>query len=83
MNDTQLPQLPPGDDTRGWRRHWRRGMYGSIQDWAGGSKNRVGHMLSECALYFDVVNDVGERLGFGITMVILVHYNGDTSTLQW
>jgi hypothetical protein len=23
---------------RGWRRHWRRGLYGAVQDWAEGSK---------------------------------------------
>jgi len=31
-NDKALP--PRGDEERGWRKHWRRGMIGSIQDWA-------------------------------------------------
>jgi hypothetical protein len=28
---------PRGDEVRGWRWHWRRGLVGSIQDWAEGS----------------------------------------------
>lgn len=46
---------PRGDETRGWRLHWRRGLYGALKDWAEGSKFRVGFMLSELVLHFGVV----------------------------
>jgi hypothetical protein len=55
-NDKALP--PRGDEERGWRKHWRRGMIGSIQDWAGGSQKSVVFMLAEMARYFGVQVEV-------------------------
>ena len=55
--------LPDGDETRGWRRHWRRGIYGAIVAWAAGSQGAVIFMLAECVLHFKVVEAVGKRLG--------------------
>jgi hypothetical protein len=54
--DKSLP--PRGDEDRGWRRHWRRGLIGSIQDWAEGRKHRVVFMLAELARYFGVQREV-------------------------
>ena len=54
--DKSLP--PRGDEERGWRRHWRRGLIGSIQDWAAGSRPRVVFMLAEMAHYFGVEAEV-------------------------
>ena len=54
--DTSLPQR--GDGARGWHRHWRRGLIGSIQDWAAGSRPRVVFMLAEMAHYFEVEREV-------------------------
>ena len=54
--DEALP--PRGDEGRGWRQHWRRGLIGSIQDWAAGSRPRVAFMLAELARYFDVQQEV-------------------------
>eukprot|EP00966_Prymnesium_polylepis_P198977 4611060-Prymnesium_polylepis.1 len=48
--DESLP--PRGDEERGWRKHWRRGLIGSIRDWAEGRKHRVVFMLVEMARYF-------------------------------
>ena len=55
--------LPDGDETRGWRKHWRRGMYGAIMAWAAGSQGAVIFMLAECVIHFGVVEAVGKRLG--------------------
>lgn len=55
-HDTTLP--PKGDDRRGWRHHWRRGLYDSIKDWAEGSKYRVAFMLSELTKHFKVETEV-------------------------
>jgi hypothetical protein len=52
--DESLP--PRGDE--GWRRHGRRGLIGSVQDWAAGSRPRVVFMLAELAKYFDVEREV-------------------------
>ena len=54
--DESLP--PRGDEERGWHKHWRRGLIGSIQDWAEGSKHRVVFMLAEMARYFGVEQEV-------------------------
>jgi hypothetical protein len=54
--DKSLPAR--GDEERGWRKHWRRGIIGSIQDWAEGRKHRVVFMLAEMARYFDVEREV-------------------------
>ena len=54
--DKSLP--PRGDEERGWRKHWRRGLVGSIQDWAEGSKFRVIFMIAEMARYFEVQREV-------------------------
>ena len=55
--------LPDGDATRGWRKHWRRGMYGAIMAWAAGSQGAVIFMLAECVIHFKVVEAVGKHLG--------------------
>ena len=47
--------LPDGDPTRGWRHHWRRGMYGAIMAWAAGSQGAVIFLLAECVIHFEVV----------------------------
>lgn len=53
----QSSSLPPrGDDSRGWRLHWRRGLKGCIQDWAEGSPSRAAFMLATLAEEFDVVD---------------------------
>lgn len=52
-----------GDHTRGWRRHWRRGVYGFLAAWAAGSLGVVIFILAECAVHFDVVAAVGQKLG--------------------
>ena len=63
--DTSLP--PRGNEERGWRRHWRRGLIGSVQDWAAGSRPRVVFMLAELARYFEVEREVASQMGFGLT----------------
>ena len=55
--------LPDGDKKRGWRKHWRRGLYGAIVAWAGGSQGAIIFMLAECAVHFKVVEAVGKQLG--------------------
>lgn len=51
--------LPPrGDEERGWRSHWRRGLLGAVRDWAEGSPFRVAFMLAELAKSFNVVDAV-------------------------
>jgi hypothetical protein len=65
--DESLP--PRGDEERGWRKHWRRGLIGSIQDWAEGRKHRVVFMLAEMARYFKVEREVSactHSVTFGI-----------------
>ena len=59
--DTSLP--PRGGEERGWRNHWRRGLIGTVQDWADGSKFRAAYMIAELAKHFDVVDAVAEHLG--------------------
>lgn len=54
--DTSLP--PRGNEERGWRKHWRRGLVGSLQDWAEGSTFRVAFMLAEMARHFEVQQQV-------------------------
>lgn len=54
--DRSLPRK--GDETQGWRWHWRRGMVGSVQDWANGSRFRAAFMLAELAIYFKVESEV-------------------------
>ena len=53
---------PPSDDR--WGQHWRRGIYGALRGWAGGSVGTVIFMLAACARHFDVVNEIGDALGF-------------------
>lgn len=50
--------LPPGDETRGWHRHWRRGVYGALRSWAKGSLGRVAKMLATAVKDFKVVTQV-------------------------
>lgn len=52
--DTSLPRR----GKNGWRRHWRRGLYGAIQDWAAGRGARVVHMLVSMAIHFRVEQEV-------------------------
>ena len=59
--------MPDGDETRGWRKHWRRGLYGAIAAWAGGSQGAVIFMLAECVLHYRVVDEVGKRLGLSLS----------------
>ena len=49
---------PGGDETRGWARHWRRGVFGALQGWARGSKGSVVYMLAAAARHFKVVAEV-------------------------
>jgi hypothetical protein len=56
--------LPRGDETRGWRHHRRRGMFGCLRDWAAGSLGAIIFMLAACAREFDVVDELGHELGF-------------------
>ena len=39
IDDSNVAELfpPRGDETRGWRMHWRRGLVGTLCDWAEGS----------------------------------------------
>jgi hypothetical protein len=50
--------LPRGDETRGWRYHWRRGVFGNLCDWASGNRRNIAIMLAESALHFGVVDEV-------------------------
>lgn len=58
--DHSLP--PRGDDGRGWRWHWRRGLVGAVLDWAEGSRFRVAFMLAELAMHFEVQQQVSTAL---------------------
>mmetsp|Transcript_16169 Transcript_16169/g.40727 ORF Transcript_16169/g.40727 Transcript_16169/m.40727 type:complete len:875 (-) Transcript_16169:94-2718(-) len=68
IDDTVADQSLPrkGNEKQGWRWHWRRGLVGSVQDWAEGSRFRVAFMLAELAAYFEVEKQVVERLGFSL-----------------
>ena len=57
--DPKQAQLPPGDDTRGWHKHWRRGVFGALQSWAAGDRGAIVYMLAACAVHFGVVDAVG------------------------
>lgn len=50
--------LPPGDESRGWHNHWRRGIYGALQSWAQGSFGAIVYMLACCARHFQCVDEV-------------------------
>ena len=50
--------LPPGDESRGWHNHWRRGIFGKLRGWAAGSLGAIIVMLATCARHFDVVDEV-------------------------
>lgn len=54
---------PRGDDSRGWRHHWRRGLHGAVRDWAEGSRFCVAYMLATLVKDFDVESEVIARLG--------------------
>ena len=60
--DPKKAKLPPGDETRGWHKHWRRGIYGALQSWAKGDRGAVVYMLAACAVHFGVVNEVSALL---------------------
>ena len=34
-------ELPPGDEQRGWRTHWRRGIHGALCSWAKGKLGAI------------------------------------------
>eukprot|EP00966_Prymnesium_polylepis_P171952 3976256-Prymnesium_polylepis.1 len=55
--------LPPGDDTRGWFHHWRRGVGPTLRGWAAGSLGAIIFMLAACAREFDVVDELAAELG--------------------
>jgi hypothetical protein len=54
--DESLPAR--GDEQRGWRLHWRRGLVGALKDWAEGSRYRIVHMLAALAKHFGVEEEV-------------------------
>eukprot|EP00966_Prymnesium_polylepis_P060916 1412781-Prymnesium_polylepis.1 len=33
--------LPFGNESRGWRHHWRHGDFGTLRSWASGSRHNV------------------------------------------
>ena len=53
---------PPGDDR--WGHRWRRGVFGAMRGWAAGSLGAIIFMIAACARHFDVVDEVGDALGF-------------------
>eukprot|EP00966_Prymnesium_polylepis_P028920 670716-Prymnesium_polylepis.1 len=55
-----VPQMTDGPG--GWRHHWRHGMVGAVQYWAGGSRPNVVKMLVGLADYFGVKDEVGQQL---------------------
>jgi hypothetical protein len=58
LSRTAIEAPPGGDDTRGWHNHWRRGVYGTLRSWAGGSQGAVVYMLATAAKHFGVVKQV-------------------------
>ena len=74
--------LPDGDETRGWRRHWRRGLFGALAAWAGGSQGAVVFMLAECILHFEVVSAVGKRLGLTLSKEAVVQAETDAYIIK-
>ena len=58
-NETTLQRGGKKSKLRGWRWHWRRGVFGTFQDWAEGSRKKVVHMLVGVATHFKVVNQLG------------------------
>ena len=58
IDEDELPELPPGGETRGWHQHWRRGVYGALRSWAKGSLGRVIKMLATAVKDFKVVTQV-------------------------
>ena len=78
----QEVNLPDGDQTRGWRNHWRRGLFGAIAAWAGGSQVAVIFMLAECILHFEVVNAVGIRLGLTLSKEAVVQAETDAYIVE-
>lgn len=66
-NDMSEAYPPRGGDKRGWRYHIRRGVIGSLQDWANGSKYKVAFMLAEMTVHFNCIDLVSSRcLIFGV-----------------
>ena len=59
-----------GDESRGWRHHWRRGLYGAVQEWAEGSRGAAIHMIAELAKHFDIEEEVGAKLKLGLTQQV-------------
>ena len=51
---TAIEAPPGGDDTRSWHNHWRRGVYGALRSWAGGSQGAVVYMLAAATKAFGV-----------------------------
>ena len=46
--DPKKAKLPPGDQTRGWHKHWRRGVFGALRSWAAGDRGAIVYMLAAC-----------------------------------
>ena len=53
-----LGELPRGDEQRGWRTHWRRGMHGALRSWAKGKLGAIVFMLAALTVDFGVVDEV-------------------------
>ena len=51
-------ELPRGDEQRGWRTHWRRGMHGALRSWAKGKLGAIVFMLAALTVDFGVVDEV-------------------------
>jgi hypothetical protein len=58
VRSNTVVDLAPGDDTRGWFRHWRRGVYGALLSWAAGSIGAIICMLAFCVKFFGVEKEV-------------------------
>ena len=54
--------LPAGDETRGWHRHWRYGVFRILRRWSGGSKGAIVAMLAKSAIEFTCVDQVRTAL---------------------
>ena len=50
--------LPRGNEQRGWRKHWRRGMHGALHSWAKGKLGAIVFMLAALTVDFGVVDEV-------------------------
>ena len=49
--DPKKATLPPGDETRGWHKHWRRGIFGALQSWAKGERSAIVAMAEANSIF--------------------------------